>query len=808
MQIVGQPARDVGRHFVQRWNYILRQRVPSRPTPVLIPPPEYEQGELEQLGMTGTCQVQICRSCSPWSIGTPNKVEHSIMNAYTSLIEASEHFVYIENQFYVSSCVVEGTTIHNKIGDALVERAIRAHENGEDWKACLVIPLMPGFQNSVDSQDGTSVRLIMQCQYRSICRGEASIWGRLKAVGINPENYIRFYSLRQWGKIGPKKCLTTEQLYIHAKCMVVDDRHVIIGSANINERSMLGSRDSEVASVVTDHKMIPSKMAGQPYMVGEFPHTLRKRLMREHLGIDVDAVYRREQLAKEREMQDKEMERIYREDFAATPATGLNEYFTPPQTPPPNVLTQQNLEANEAGFAGNKKDLRGWVKRARSGTAASVDSADLREKFKASEKQGTHNKQGEMLLQHNLDVEGYGVDNERELEDAGDIGLRDTYVDAQGNEVLQMKDAPGIQRIKQLENAAPARRRSEDDRLARKVPRPPWPVGRMDTYHLGLPSRSTLPELPVQDDSDIGGPALAQSLTRVSTKKTVNPLLYTLDRPEVTEDCMTDPLAPGFFEDTWSRIADNNTRIYRQVFRCMPDSEVLDWDEYKRFNDYNDRFMQSQGLGNSKPRAPKEAPGRSGPPGSAGANSVVTSAISDETKEKSKGLLGPIASKIRPGSKSDGETTHTQEASEKQQGDSPDTVPSSEPTAVPSPNEQPLDYEKEAAKDGEAATESEARQNSRLDAATSPSQDDTASAMMRQRTIQIAPDANEAPETTATSAGNNGLQHSTSQKRRRRATTKSSARPNLGMEEVMSREDAEELLEMVQGHLVQWPYDW
>ncbi len=29
--------------------------------------------------------------------------------------------------------------------------------------------------------------------------------------------------------------------------MIVDDKYVILGSANINDRSMLGSRDSEIA---------------------------------------------------------------------------------------------------------------------------------------------------------------------------------------------------------------------------------------------------------------------------------------------------------------------------------------------------------------------------------------------------------------------------------------------------------------------------------------------------------------------------------------------------------------------------------
>jgi phospholipase D1/2 len=810
MQLIGQPARDVGRHFVQRWNYVLRGRIPTRPTPILMPPPEYEHGELERLGMTGTCQVQILRSCSPWSIGTPNKVEHSIMNAYCSLIESSDHFVYIENQFYISSTTVDGTIIHNGIGDALVERAIRAAENGEDWQACLIIPLMPGFQNSVDSQDGTSVRLIMQCQYRSINRGEGSLFGRLKAAGLNPERYIKFFSLRQWGKIGPKKCLTTEQLYIHAKCMVVDDRHVIIGSANINERSMLGSRDSEVASVVTDRMMIPSYMAGRPYMVGEFAHGLRMRLMREHLGLDVDAIYRRDQLAKEHKEQDLEMERIYREDFA-TPATGREDYFhTPPQTPQPHALTNHNLEASANGFAGEKTDLKGWVNKTHFGRSDSDDS-ERPNKRDNGEKQ----KKGSTdLKQHDLDVDGYGVDNERQLEMAGDIGLRDTYINTQGHEVFRSKDAPDIQRIKQVEDAHNKIQR-EDDNGARNVPRPPWPLQRNDTYELGLAPRYQLPELPTQDDTDIGGPPLTHQLSRVTTRKTVAPLLHTLQRAEITENCMQDPLAPNFMQDIWQRVAENNTKIYRQVFRTMPDSEVLDWDDYKRFENYNERFMQSQGLGHSKPKPPKEAPPRSGPPGSAGTDSMMNQMLDEKTLAGKRGIFSNLTNKVRPSSKKSNESTvQSQELNEKV-GDSPESGISRAPTAVPTPDDRPLD-EKEAAKEADALhqTEAEALEKESLSLApqtsrTEPTQVEDPS-VSRHRTITIAANTNGAPETTATQSNTNngpGLQHATSQKRRRRATTKSSARPTM-VEEVMSKEDAEELLNMVQGHLVQWPYDW
>lgn len=34
--------------------------------------------------------------------------------------------------------------------------------------------------------------------------------------------------------------------------MMVDDRYMIIGSANINDRSLLGSRDSELAMIIED----------------------------------------------------------------------------------------------------------------------------------------------------------------------------------------------------------------------------------------------------------------------------------------------------------------------------------------------------------------------------------------------------------------------------------------------------------------------------------------------------------------------------------------------------------------------------
>jgi len=312
MMTVGEPARDMARHFIQRWNYLLREKRPSRPTPLLLPPSDFTKYELENspffqsLKTRSTCEVQVLRSAGYWSLGL-KETEKSIQNAYLKLIETSNHYIYIENQFFVTTSEWDGVVIENKIGDAIVDRIVRANSEGTDWKAFIIIPLMPGFDSPIDQPEASSLRVIMQCQYQSISRGETSIFSRLKKLNIDPMQYIRFFSLRKWSTIGPFEKLVTEQLYVHAKILIVDDRSCIIGSANINERSQLGNRDSEVAIVIRDTDLVKTKMNGKDYYAGRYALEMRQRLMREHLGCDTDLVEiverkfgRLEKLAKEK----------------------------------------------------------------------------------------------------------------------------------------------------------------------------------------------------------------------------------------------------------------------------------------------------------------------------------------------------------------------------------------------------------------------------------------------------------------------------------------------------------------------------
>jgi len=71
-------------------------------------------------------------------------LQHSIANAYIEAIENSQHFIYIENQFFITATGPEQSPIKNKIGGAIVERILRAAQAGEKYKVIVATPSVPG----------------------------------------------------------------------------------------------------------------------------------------------------------------------------------------------------------------------------------------------------------------------------------------------------------------------------------------------------------------------------------------------------------------------------------------------------------------------------------------------------------------------------------------------------------------------------------------------------------------------------------------------------------------------------------------
>ncbi|CAD6591121.1 MAG: hypothetical protein ASARMPREDX12_004937 [Alectoria sarmentosa] len=315
---------------------------------------------------------QIVRSCTKWSHGIPT--EHSVANAYISVIENSRHFVYIENQFFITATTDAQKPVKNKIGAAIVERIVRAARAGEKYKIIVIIPAVPGFAGDLKDDASLGTRAIMEFQYNSINRGGHSIMESIAKEGYDPTEYIRFYNLRNYdrlnvsgsmknvekksgvnyedarsehdaavelpagddsaqyagrqkyqqyqqattnmnkqqglsgdwdsvsecymlggkdirdvpwenGNIPEIQAFVSEELYIHSKVLIADDRVVICGSANLNDRSQLGDHDSEIACIIEDPVSVDSYMDGKPHRAARFAATLRRQLFRKHLGL-------------------------------------------------------------------------------------------------------------------------------------------------------------------------------------------------------------------------------------------------------------------------------------------------------------------------------------------------------------------------------------------------------------------------------------------------------------------------------------------------------------------------------------------
>ncbi|KAG0211022.1 hypothetical protein BGX28_008592 [Mortierella sp. GBA30] len=198
--VAGQPARDIARHFVQRWNFVKREKAMKKSHMKFLTPKGEFVSTRNETGWTGTHKVQLLRSSTLWSQGVD--MERSIQDAYLSSIEKAEHFIYIENQFFVTLAAENGNPdIKNKIGIALVNRILRAHQEGRKFRVIVVMPLMPAFEADIMSSEAGTLRKVMHFQYVSICRGGNSVLEKLTANGIDPDQYIGFFGLRSFDRI-------------------------------------------------------------------------------------------------------------------------------------------------------------------------------------------------------------------------------------------------------------------------------------------------------------------------------------------------------------------------------------------------------------------------------------------------------------------------------------------------------------------------------------------------------------------------------------------------------------------------------
>lgn len=98
------------------------------------------------------------------------------------------------------------------------------------------------------------------------------------------DEYVTLLNLRDHAEINGMAL--TEQIYVHSKLTIVDDRYVLVGSANINDRSLLGDRDSELAVLISDtgHSYVDLDGSGTAVPCRNFARELRQKAWRKWMG--------------------------------------------------------------------------------------------------------------------------------------------------------------------------------------------------------------------------------------------------------------------------------------------------------------------------------------------------------------------------------------------------------------------------------------------------------------------------------------------------------------------------------------------
>jgi len=181
-----------------------------------------------------------------------DNADHSIGDAWVDIILKAKKTIHIEQQYFISKggwldsglSPVGGTVnsldIQNPVLNALVDRiatAIRANDAG--FHVSIVLPF------EADSNAHANMRRTLTF-FANAVRGLINLPYTDDATALTGiEKWVSVFGMRSWRK-NPQGKLTTAGVYVHSKMILVDDSTFIIGSANINDRSMLGTRDHEM----------------------------------------------------------------------------------------------------------------------------------------------------------------------------------------------------------------------------------------------------------------------------------------------------------------------------------------------------------------------------------------------------------------------------------------------------------------------------------------------------------------------------------------------------------------------------------
>ena len=304
----GKVAKDVMKNFVERWTKQNKEKSNSLY--------QINSDEFETVENVGNWNCQLLRSITDDSVSfskmmklhtltvkKSKKIDDSIARGYVMAIRSAEHFIYIENQYFLGSAYSwaqdNQTECHHTIPAEIAEKIVDKILDGESFCAYIVIPLHP----EGDPSTGP-IQEILAWQRRTMTMMYNRIAQALKEANnpSHPQDYLKFLCLIKKEDVKdipdeletpPKKSKAAIlrqsrrfMIYVHSKLIIVDDSIAILGSANINQRSLAGSRDTEIA--VSVHQ--PEHEAQRDTLPAGEVAKFRLRLMEEHLGTQAQAL--------------------------------------------------------------------------------------------------------------------------------------------------------------------------------------------------------------------------------------------------------------------------------------------------------------------------------------------------------------------------------------------------------------------------------------------------------------------------------------------------------------------------------------
>jgi phosphatidylserine/phosphatidylglycerophosphate/cardiolipin synthase-like enzyme len=234
------------------------------------------------------CQLQVLREVAGWAVGT--RTEKAIEDSWIKIIKTAEHLIYIENSLFMSmpksnsrsrskSSASTVTTTLNEIADALLTRLVAAATNREQFRVIIILP-QHASGNFCDSYRYPMLEKKMELQHDCIQTLLGMFQKQCPNVVIS--EYIGFFSLRNWGIMNEK--VVHSQVYVKSSILIVDDRVVVIGGADISDQGMIGVHDSNIAMLIEDTTPASIQLGARSYEASKFAHTLRMNLMRHHIG--------------------------------------------------------------------------------------------------------------------------------------------------------------------------------------------------------------------------------------------------------------------------------------------------------------------------------------------------------------------------------------------------------------------------------------------------------------------------------------------------------------------------------------------